>query len=247
MTGALVYDNLCAFYGSSQILHGVSFQVDEGSVVCLLGLNGMGKTTTLRATMGLVDRIEGKIVLNGQELCGPTYRRSKMGVTLVPEDRKVFPGLTVEENLRVAQRKAARGDDFRIGDAIEIFPRLGERLEQKAGTLSGGEQQMLVVARAMLANPHYMMLDEPTEGLAPSYVEAIRHSIDAARMCACHRSTAACVQASQAPAGCRRRRVAASRCGSACSRCQASSGGDGASAAWKTRRQAASRRATSAR
>jgi branched-chain amino acid transport system ATP-binding protein len=181
MTGALVYDNLCAFYGSSQILHGVSFQVDEGSVVCLLGLNGMGKTTTLRATMGLVDRIEGKIVLNGQELCGPTYRRSKMGVTLVPEDRKVFPGLTVEENLRVAQRKAARGDDFRIGDAIEIFPRLGERLEQKAGTLSGGEQQMLVVARAMLANPHYMMLDEPTEGLAPSYVEAIRHSIDAAR------------------------------------------------------------------
>jgi len=121
MTGALVYDNLCAFYGSSQILHGVSFQVDEGSVVCLLGLNGMGKTTTLRATMGLVDRIEGKIVLNGQELCGPTYRRSKMGVTLVPEDRKVFPGLTVEENLRVAQRKAARGDDFRIGDAIEIF------------------------------------------------------------------------------------------------------------------------------
>ena len=181
MTGALVYDNLCAFYGSSQILHGDSFQVDEGSVVCLLGLNGMGKTTTLRATMGLVDRIEGKIVLNGQELCGPTYRRSKMGVTLVPEDRKVFPGLTVEENLRVAQRKAARGDDFRIGDAIEIFPRLGERLEQKAGTLSGGEQQMLVVARAMLANPHYMMLDEPTEGLAPSYVEAIRHSIDAAR------------------------------------------------------------------
>lgn len=181
MTGALVYDNLCAFYGSSQILHGVSFQVDEGSVVCLLGLNGMGKTTTLRATMGLVDRIEGKIVLNGQELCGPTYRRSKMGVTLVPEDRKVFSGLTVEENLRVAQRKAARGDDFRIGDAIEIFPRLGERLEQKAGTLSGGEQQMLVVARAMLANPHYMMLDEPTEGLAPSYVEAIRHSIDAAR------------------------------------------------------------------
>lgn len=181
MTGALIYDNLCAFYGSSQILHGVSFQVEEGSVVCLLGLNGMGKTTTLRATMGLVDRIEGKIALNGQELCGPTYRRSKMGVTLVPEDRKVFSGLTVEENLRVAQRKAARGDDFRIDDAIEIFPRLGERLEQKAGTLSGGEQQMLVVARAMLANPHYMMLDEPTEGLAPNYVDAIRHSIDAAR------------------------------------------------------------------
>ncbi|HWV95861.1 MAG TPA: ABC transporter ATP-binding protein [Xanthobacteraceae bacterium] len=181
MTGALIYDNLCAFYGASQILHGVSFQVDKGSVACLLGLNGMGKTTTLRATMGLVDRTEGKIVLNGQELRGPTYRRSKMGVTLVPEDRKVFAGLTVEENLRVAQRKSAQGGDFKLSDAIEIFPRLGERLDQKAGTLSGGEQQMLVVARAMLANPHYMMLDEPTEGLAPSYVDAIRQSIDAAR------------------------------------------------------------------
>lgn len=181
MSGMLTYDNLCAFYGSSQILQGVSFQVEEGTVACLLGLNGMGKTTTLRATMGLVDQIEGAIVLNGEELCGPTYRRAKMGVTLVPEDRKVFAGLTVEENLRVAQQKSTRGDDFTIESAIEIFPRIGERLDQKAGTLSGGEQQMLVVARAMLANPRYMMLDEPTEGLAPNYVEAIRHSIDAAR------------------------------------------------------------------
>jgi branched-chain amino acid transport system ATP-binding protein len=141
----------------------------------------MGKTTTLRATMGLVDRLEGKVLLNGEELRGPTYRRSQMGVTLVPEDRKVFPNLTVDENLRVAKRKAVRGQDFQIADALEIFPRLGERMSQKAGTLSGGEQQMLVVARAMLANPHYMMLDEPTEGLAPSYVDAIKQSIDAAR------------------------------------------------------------------
>lgn len=181
MSGALVYDNLCAFYGSSQILHGVSFEVGQGTVACLLGLNGMGKTTTLRATMGLVDRLEGKVVLNGEELHGPTYRRSQMGITLVPEDRKVFPNLTVDENLRVAKRKAARGQDFTIAEALEIFPRLGERMSQKAGTLSGGEQQMLVVARAMLANPHYMMLDEPTEGLAPSYVDAIKQSIDAAR------------------------------------------------------------------
>jgi branched-chain amino acid transport system ATP-binding protein len=181
MSGALVYENLCAFYGSSQILHGVSFEVGQGTVACLLGLNGMGKTTTLRATMGLVDRLEGKVLLNGEELRGPTYRRSQMGVTLVPEDRKVFPNLTVDENLRVAKRKAGRGQDFQIADALEIFPRLGERMSQKAGTLSGGEQQMLVVARAMLANPHYMMLDEPTEGLAPSYVDAIKQSIDAAR------------------------------------------------------------------
>lgn len=181
MKGALVYENLRAYYGSSQILHGVSFNVNEGEVVCLLGLNGMGKTTTLRATMGLVDRFEGRILLNGKELRGPTFRRSQMGITLVPEDRKVFPNLTVEENLRVAERKAERGGDFKTADALDIFPRLGERMSQKAGTLSGGEQQMLVVARAMLANPHYMMLDEPTEGLAPSYVDAIKQSIDAAR------------------------------------------------------------------
>lgn len=181
MSGTLIYENLCAYYGASQILHDVNFRVDQGTVVCLLGLNGMGKTTTLRATMGLVDRLEGRILLNGRELRGPTYRRSQMGITLVPEDRKVFPNLTVQENLRVAERKSVRGHDFKTADALEIFPRLGERMSQKAGTLSGGEQQMLVVARAMLANPYYMMLDEPTEGLAPSYVDAIKQSIDAAR------------------------------------------------------------------
>lgn len=181
MTQALSYKNMSAFYGTSQILHGIDFEVRPGEVVCLLGLNGMGKTTTLRATMGLVDRIEGAITLNGAPLAGPTYRRSQMGVTLVPEDRKVFANLTVDENLRVAIRQPAKGAGFSIDDAIRIFPRLGERLQQKGGTLSGGEQQMLVVARAMLANPHYMMLDEPTEGLAPSYVDAIRDSIVAAK------------------------------------------------------------------
>ncbi len=181
MSEALIFENLNAFYGASQILHGVSFTVRPGTVVCLLGLNGMGKTTTLRATMGLVDRTEGRILLNGREVQGPTYQRSQMGVTLVPEDRKVFPNLTVEENLRVSIRKTGASDDFTIAEALRIFPRLGERMNQKAGTLSGGEQQMLVVARAMLANPAYMMLDEPTEGLAPSYVDAIRESIDAAR------------------------------------------------------------------
>lgn len=181
MSEALIFENLNAFYGASQILHGVNFTVRPGTVVCLLGLNGMGKTTTLRATMGLVDRTEGRILLNGREVQGPTYQRSLMGVTLVPEDRKVFPNLTVEENLRVSIRKTGASDDFTIAEALRIFPRLGERMSQKAGTLSGGEQQMLVVARAMLANPAYMMLDEPTEGLAPSYVDAIRESIDAAR------------------------------------------------------------------
>lgn len=181
MNQALSYKGMCAYYGTSQILHGIDLVVRPGEVVCLLGLNGMGKTTTLRATMGLVDRIEGSITLNGAPLTGPTHRRSQMGVTLVPEDRKVFANLTVEENLRVAIRKPVNGIGFGMDDAIRIFPRLGERLAQKGGTLSGGEQQMLVVARAMLANPFYMMLDEPTEGLAPIYVDVIRESIEAAK------------------------------------------------------------------
>lgn len=181
MTGAITFENLHAFYGQSEILHGVNMQVEAGSVACLLGLNGMGKTTTLRAAMGLVDRTEGRILLDGKELGGPTFRRSQMGITLVPEDRKVFANLSVSENLEVARAMAPRDAAFDIAAAVEIFPRLGERMEQKAGTLSGGEQQMLVVARAMLVNPRYMMLDEPTEGLAPTYVEAIRQSIEVAR------------------------------------------------------------------
>ncbi|MCY0149631.1 ABC transporter ATP-binding protein [Hoeflea sp. G2-23] len=181
MKQALTYQDVSAFYGNSQILHGINLEVLPGKVACLLGLNGMGKTTTLRTTMGLVDRIDGAITLNGVPLTGPTHRRSRLGVTLVPEDRKVFANLTVDENLRVAIRKPVTGTGFTMEDAIRIFPRLGERLAQKGGTLSGGEQQMLVVARAMLSNPLYMMLDEPTEGLAPSYVDAIRDSIIAAR------------------------------------------------------------------
>lgn len=181
MTGVMRYENVSAFYGTSQILHELNLDVHEGSVVCLLGLNGMGKTTTLRATMGLVDRLEGSITLNGKALSGPTFRRAQMGVTLVPEDRKVFANLTVAENLDVARRSSTRGQDFTVDEAIGIFPRIGERMSQKAGTLSGGEQQMLVVARAMLANPSYMMLDEPTEGLSPSYVTAIGESIGEAR------------------------------------------------------------------
>lgn len=181
MNNALALDNLSAYYGTSQILHGLTLTVPQGHVACLLGLNGMGKTTTLRAIMGLVDRTEGKISLNGQELTGKTHRRARMGVTLVPEDRKVFSSLTVEENMSVAMRSSGRNNDFTIADATRLFPRLEERLEQKAGTLSGGEQQMLVVARAMLANPDYILLDEPTEGLAPNYVEAIKLSIEAAR------------------------------------------------------------------
>ncbi len=181
MTRVLQLENVSAFYGASQILHSLNLRVEQGKVSCLMGLNGMGKTTTLRAIMGLVDRTEGRLSLNGRELTGPTHRRAHMGVTLVPEDRKVFANLTVQENLEVAVRKSGRSSDFTVPEATRLFPRLQERLGQKGGTLSGGEQQILVVARAMLANPDYMLLDEPTEGLAPHYVEVIKESIEATR------------------------------------------------------------------
>lgn len=180
MTARLTLDRVCAYYGSSQIVHNVSLFVDAGKVTCLLGLNGMGKTTTLRAIMGLVDRTTGLIQLDGKPLIGTTHVRARAGVTLVPEDRKVFGSMTVLENLEVAVRTPFSFPDSKpitIAKVMELFPRLGERRAQKAGTLSGGEQQMLVVARAMVANPRYMLLDEPTEGLAPTYVEVIRNSI----------------------------------------------------------------------
>ncbi len=181
MNAELTLNNLSAFYGASQILHSVNLSVKRGEVVCLLGLNGMGKTTTLRAIMGLVDRTDGEILLDSKPLVEETYRRSRMGVTLVPEDRRVFPNMTVWENMAVAVRPAEDGPGFTLEDATRLFPRLKERFEQKGGTLSGGEQQMLVVARAMLSNPHYLLLDEPIEGLAPSFVEVIRDSIVAAQ------------------------------------------------------------------
>ena len=177
MSDALILNEVSAFYGGSQILHDVSLSVEAGQVTCLLGLNGMGKTTTLRAIMGLVDRIEGEITLNGAPVVGWTHRRGRMGVTLVPEDRKVFANLSVRENLLVATQSGSSVNDITIDEMVHLFPRLGERMSQKAGTLSGGEQQMLVVARAMVSNPRYILLDEPTEGLAPAYVEAIRDAI----------------------------------------------------------------------
>lgn len=177
----LVLSGLSSFYGASQILHGVDLDLGPGEVVCLLGLNGMGKTTTLRSVMGLVDRTEGSIRLGTRAVDGPTHRRARLGITLVPEDRRVFASLSVRENLDVAASASTTRDGFRRDDVVALFPRLAERLEQAAGTMSGGEQQMLSVARALVMNPRMLMLDEPTEGLAPSYVEAIRDAIVAAR------------------------------------------------------------------
>lgn len=181
MSEHLVLEGVSSFYGSSQILHGVDLDLAPSRVLCLLGLNGMGKTTTLRSIMGLVDRTVGRIRLGDRTVEGPTHRRARLGITLVPEDRRVFASLSVRENLDVAASGSSTRDGFRIDDVLTMFPRLAERLRQTAGTMSGGEQQMLSVARAMVLNPRMLLLDEPTEGLAPSYVETIRDAIVASR------------------------------------------------------------------
>ncbi|MDE1569177.1 ABC transporter ATP-binding protein [Aquabacter sp. P-9] len=171
MTPALRVDEIHSFYGKSHILHGVSLEVREGEVVTLLGRNGAGKSTTLKTIVGLITPARGRVELGGQDVTGqPAYRIANAGLSLVPEDRGIFHLLTVEENLRIAQRKGAR---WSLADIYRIFPRLKERARNGGGQLSGGEQQMLSIARALLGGPKVLMLDEPVEGLAPIIVEEI--------------------------------------------------------------------------
>ena len=155
--------------GESHILQGIEFDVAEGGVTALLGRNGVGKTTTLRALMGLVDR-RGSILLAGDELVSAaTHRIVRRGVGYVPEDRDVFAGLTVDENLRLAERDGAPRYDL----VYELFPELKQRGKQLAGTLSGGQQQMVAIARALLNENRVLLVDEPTKGLAPALVTAV--------------------------------------------------------------------------
>jgi branched-chain amino acid transport system ATP-binding protein len=166
--------NLNAWYGRSHVLQGVSFSVGQGEAVCMIGRNGAGKTTTLRSIMGLVARREGEIRFNGENIIGdPTHRRFALGLAYVPEERRIVPGLTVQENLRLGLVAAAnRTRETEVIDRIaQIFPRLKERLGQAADTLSGGEQQMLAIARAMASDPKLIMLDEPSEGIMPVLVD----------------------------------------------------------------------------
>jgi branched-chain amino acid transport system ATP-binding protein len=161
------------FYGASQALFGVSLDVREGEVVALMGRNGMGKTTTIGSVLGLVRPRGGSIRFGGREISGQRpHRIARLGLGLVPEGRRCFPNLTVFENLVAA----SRGRDWTYGKVVDLFPRLGERREQYANTLSGGEQQMLAIGRALMTNPSLLILDEATEGLAP----VIRHDIWAA-------------------------------------------------------------------
>jgi branched-chain amino acid transport system ATP-binding protein len=165
----LTVDAIETFYGASQALFGVSFSVGEGEVVALLGRNGMGKTTTVRSIMGLRPPARGRIVFAGAEIQHwPPYRVARAGIGLVPEGRQVFPALTVQENLVATARPARLGaKEWTLDRVLKLFPALAPRQRQFASTLSGGEQQMLAVGRALLTHPRLLVLDEATEGLAP--------------------------------------------------------------------------------
>jgi branched-chain amino acid transport system ATP-binding protein len=165
---------LNAWYGASHVLQDVSIEIARGEIVCLIGRNGAGKTTTLRSIMGLMDRTRGSVVFKGKELLSqPAHMRFALGLAYVPEERRIVQGLSVRENLRlglVASPQKRREAELIEGIA-EIFPRLAERLDQDAVTMSGGEQQMLAIARAMIAKPDLIMLDEPSEGIMPVLVD----------------------------------------------------------------------------
>jgi branched-chain amino acid transport system ATP-binding protein len=157
------------YYGASQILHGVSLTVHPGETISLLGRNGMGKSTTLRSLVGLTPPRRGSVQVHGKDMTGAApHRIAREGIAFVPEDRGIFPNLTVRENLVMAARPGRDGrDDWSYNRVLELFPRLHERLDNLGNQLSGGEQQMLTVARALLTNPELIILDEATEGLAP--------------------------------------------------------------------------------
>ena len=166
--------DLNAWYGASHILHGVSISVQQGEVVALVGRNGAGKTTTIRSIMGLMPRTSGSIGFDGADLTAlQAHDRYRLGLAYVPEERRIVPGLTVRENLQlglVASRANINERDA-IDEIAESFPRLKERLDQEGATMSGGEQQMLAIARAMIGKPKMILLDEPSEGIMPVLVE----------------------------------------------------------------------------
>lgn len=167
----LELDNVHSYYGKSHVLEGVSLHVDAGELVTLLGRNGAGKTTTLKSVMGLVDTRQGRITFEGHDVTGQQpFHIARRGVALVPEHRGIFSILTVEENLKISVRKGSR---WQLEDIYRWFPRLKERRSNSGNALSGGEQQMLAIARALLNDPRILLLDEPTEGLAPVIIDEI--------------------------------------------------------------------------
>ena len=169
----LKIENLHAYYGKSHVLHGVNFDVRVGEIVALLGRNGSGRSTTAKAIMGLVD-CQGTIDWNGKAIQGKkAYEIAHLGLGYVPENRDIFPKLTVHQNLQLGQKGSGKGARWSFDDMYAMFPRLKEREHTEAGVLSGGEQQMLTLCRTLMGDPDLIIIDEPTEGLAPKIVELV--------------------------------------------------------------------------
>jgi len=171
--------NLNAWYGRAHILFGLSLEVRRGEVVALMGRNGAGKSTTMKAVMGLLDRMDGGIEFMGREIAGmDPYRIARLGLGFVPEDRRIFTDLTVMENLEVGRQEAREGMQAWTPEKLfRLFPNLGEMPQRQGGRMSGGEQQMLTVARTLMGNPWLVLLDEPSEGVAPVIVEQMANMI----------------------------------------------------------------------
>jgi branched-chain amino acid transport system ATP-binding protein len=180
MTGMLRLENVNTYYGYSHILQGVSLEVREGEIVVLLGRNGVGKTTTMKTIMGIQPPRDGKIIFRNENIAGlPPHKIAQKGISLIPEDRRIIPNLTVYENLKLGSlilgKTEERNPLFEM--VFDYFPRLKERLKQDGAKLSGGEQQMLTIARGLMGKPKLMLIDEPSEGLAPKIVHEIMEII----------------------------------------------------------------------
>ncbi len=173
----LAVEDLYTAYGLSQVLFGVTLEVRQGECVCLLGRNGVGKTTTMRSIIGLTPPSRGRVVWKGDEVTGKApYQISRAGIGFIPEDRRIFAELTVWENLDVAAR-GSRNGGWTVDRVCELFPKLRELMGRQGGFLSGGEQQMLTIARTLMGNPELLLLDEPSEGLAPLVVQHLKEQI----------------------------------------------------------------------
>jgi branched-chain amino acid transport system ATP-binding protein len=176
----LSVQDIHAAYGSSRVLFGISLDVAQGECVCLLGRNGVGKSTTMRAIMGLTPPSSGRIVWKGEDITGlQPFRIARHGIGFVPEDRRIFAELTVLENLDVAARASGRRGRWTTEAVFTLFPKLTELANRQGGYLSGGEQQMLTIARTLMGNPELLLLDEPSEGLAPIVVESMLEQVGA--------------------------------------------------------------------